>query len=126
MRRWFALAGGGFALFAVVLGAFGAHRLETILTSRMLEVFKTGAYYQMTHGLALILLALYVRENRPNRFIKVSGWLFGIGILLFSGSLYILALSGVRQWGMVTPFGGVCFIAGWIAFLLAVSNEKSG
>lgn len=117
-RNWIAL-GAAFALFAVAAGAFGAHRLEATLSPRMLEVFKTGAYYQMIHAIGLILIGQRLERRPDSRLLALSGAALAIGIVLFSGSLYALALTGVRILGLVTPLGGICFMAGWALFAYA-------
>ncbi len=109
------------AFLAVICGAFGAHSLEKILDEQMLEIWKTGAYYQMVHSLALIGLGLYEEIKKVKLKIARAGFL--IGILLFSGSLYILALSGVKILGAITPFGGLAFLIGWLAFAWAANKE---
>jgi uncharacterized membrane protein YgdD (TMEM256/DUF423 family) len=124
MNNKWTFIGGIFALLAVALGAFGAHGLESRLTPHLLDIYKTGAYYQMIHALGLLVLG-HRAENRANhRLLNWSGALFTAGILLFSGSLYALALSGVLRWGMVTPLGGLCFLAGWAVFIASVASEK--
>ena len=110
MRLWLAVAAVNGAL-AVAAGAFGAHGLQDQLTPRMLDVFETGARYQMYHALAMGLAAMAGARS--------AAILFLCGIALFSGSLYLLALSGTGWLGAVTPLGGVFFLAGWIC--LAVS-----
>ncbi len=115
--RWIWLGAlNGFV--SVAAGAFGAHALKTRLATDMLAVFETGARYQMAHALALVLLGL-LQLSRPAMSLDGAGWSFVIGIGLFSGSLYVLALSGVRAFGMVTPVGGVAFLAGWLLLALA-------
>lgn len=104
-----------FAGLAVAAGAFGAHSLKSILDAPMLAVFETAARYQMYHGLGLCIVGLAAERYADQKFV-VTGWLFAIGIVLFSGSLYALSLSGIRWLGALTPLGGVSFIAGW-AFL---------
>lgn len=101
----------------VAAGAFGAHALRAALAPDLLAVFETGARYQLVHALALLAVAAGL-ERRPSRAFTAAGWLFVAGIVLFSGSLYALALTGVRTWGAVTPFGGVCFLAGWAGLAL--------
>jgi uncharacterized membrane protein YgdD (TMEM256/DUF423 family) len=113
MERTFLFLGSLFAFLGVSLGAFAAHALEARLEPRALEVFETGARYQMIHALALLLTGL-ILARWPGGLGVVAGWAFVLGILIFSGSLYILALSGVRAWGAVTPLGGVAFLVGWI------------
>lgn len=105
---------------AVALGAFGAHGLASRVTPERLEVFKTGATYQLTHALALVALgalglALSVRGEAFPKSLHVAGYAFIAGSVIFSGSLYALVLSDVRAWGAVTPIGGVLFLVGWAA-----------
>lgn len=102
--------GACFMFLAVGLGAFGAHALKEKLGPDMLAVWETGVKYQVYHALALLLLASL---RGPSK----SAWCFTAGIVIFSGSLYVLALTGVRKWGAVTPIGGLLFLAGWL-FLL--------
>ena len=104
--------GAGFMFLAVGLGAFGAHALKTRLTPDMLAIFETGVRYQVYHALALLLLAAV---RGPSK----AGWCFTAGIVLFSGSLYLLALTGVRKWGAVTPIGGVLFLIGWLILMFS-------
>jgi len=107
----FRLPGTLFALSAVALGAFGAHALKDILLERgSRATWETAVHYQMWHALALILISL-IHEKTPVR--PLTGYCFIIGTLLFSGSLYALALGGPRWLGPITPLGGLCFIAGW-------------
>ncbi len=117
MNRWLLIAAvmGG---LAVVMGAFAAHGLQAILSERMLATFATGAQYQMYHALALGLAAFAMR-GRAARMANAAAFLFLIGIVLFSGSLYLLAFTGITRLGMITPLGGLSFIAGWIALALA-------
>ncbi|MCU0621999.1 MAG: DUF423 domain-containing protein [Gemmatimonadales bacterium] len=111
MRTFFAL-GALLAGLAVAAGAFGAHALRARLEPRDLEIFETAARYQFYHGLALIATAWAV-ERWPGPPASTAGWLFLAGIALFSGSLYLMVLTGSRWLGAVTPFGGVCFMVGW-------------
>jgi len=103
---------------AVAAGAFGAHALEGKLDSRAKEVFETAARYQMFHALALLAVGLLALRGRPGRALDVAGWAFLIGAILFSGSLYALALTGIRWLGAITPLGGVGFLVGWAALAL--------
>lgn len=115
MRLWIAIASVMGAL-AVGLGAFGAHALKARLDERMLAVWETAVRYHFYHALALFGLGLLVAHVKtPSAVMQASGWLFVAGVLLFSGSLYAMALSGVRGLGAITPLGGLCFIAGWLA-----------
>ena len=113
-----ALSGG----IAVALGAFAAHALKGRLDAQLLVTFETGARYQMYHALALLAAGLFA-ERVPSRLVAASGVLFLAGTLLFSGSLYALALTGVRGLGAVTPFGGVAFLAGWLCLGLAAGRR---
>ncbi|HEX7242148.1 MAG TPA: DUF423 domain-containing protein [Longimicrobiaceae bacterium] len=112
MARTFWTLGCLFALAAVGAGAFGAHALRARLAPDLLAVFETGARYQMYHALALLAVAWAV-ERWPGGSAAAAGWAFTAGIVVFSGSLYVLALTGVRWLGAVTPLGGVAFLAGW-------------
>lgn len=112
MRTWFAAWGAIAAFIGVAAGAFGAHALRGRLGPEMIAVFETGARYQLVHALALILIGLAL-EQRASRALSAAGVLFGAGIVLFSGSLYALTLTGTRAWGAVTPLGGLCFLIGW-------------
>jgi uncharacterized membrane protein YgdD (TMEM256/DUF423 family) len=104
---------GAFSAFlAVAAGAFGAHALRGRLAPEMLSVFETGARYQMYHAFAL-LAAGWACARWPGPRAVAAGWLFGAGTVLFSGSLYALALTGIRSFGAVTPAGGICFLVGW-------------
>jgi uncharacterized membrane protein YgdD (TMEM256/DUF423 family) len=116
-RAIFAL-GASFAALAVAAGAFGAHALKSRLAPDLLAVFETGVRYQLVHALGLIATA-WAGDRWPGRWTTAAAWLFTAGIALFSGSLYALALTGVRAWGAVTPLGGLAFIAGWVCLSLA-------
>lgn len=122
MDRTFALLGAVFGFLAVAAGAFGAHALRARLPAESLAVFETAARYQMYHALALLAVAwITTRWSSPAG--HWAGWLFVIGIVLFSGSLYVLAATGTRWWGAVTPFGGVAFLAGWVCLGVAVLRK---
>lgn len=108
-------------IVAVALGAFGAHGLKKIIDSDMLEVYKTGVQYQFYHTFALLAVGILM-QFRQSKALNWSAYLFMAGIVLFSGSLYALAISGIKVLGAITPIGGVAFIAGWI--LLAVHVRK--
>ena len=104
--------GAVLGLVAVAAGAFGAHALKQGLAPAMLEVFETAARYQLTHAIALVVVA-FALERRVSTSLHAAAALFTIGIVLFSGSLYALSLVGPPAWGIVTPFGGACFLGGW-------------
>lgn len=99
--------------FGVALGAFGAHGLRARLSPDLLAIYETGVRYHLVHGLALFVAAWLAGEDR-GRAARLAGLLFAVGILLFSGSLYLLALTGVRTFGAITPLGGVAWIAAWL------------
>ena len=122
MDRLFFIIGSTSALVAVAAGAFGAHALRARLTPDLLAVFETGARYQMYHAFALLASAWAV-TRWPGPWPVRAGWLFLIGTIVFSGSLYALALSGVRWLGAVTPLGGAAFLAGWLCLLLAAARR---
>lgn len=119
MPRTFALWGALSGFVAVLAGAFGAHALRAHLPSDLLAAFETGARYQMYHALALCVVAWAVTQW-PTQLIRLSGWLFIAGTALFSGSLYVLALTGTTWWGAVTPVGGVLLLGGWLTLTLGV------
>ena len=118
MLRSFLMLAAFFAFTGVALGAFAAHGLKGRLTTEYLAVFHTGVTYQLVHALALFGVALLC-AHLPGRLIGWAGALFVVGILLFSGSLYALTLSGLGKLGMITPIGGLCFLAGWLCLGLA-------
>jgi uncharacterized membrane protein YgdD (TMEM256/DUF423 family) len=118
MDRTFLALGAISAAISVAAGAFGAHALKARLSTDLLAIFETGARYQMYHALGLGLAA-WAASRSPGASASWAGWLFVVGTVLFSGSLYALTLTGVRALGAVTPLGGVAFIAGWIALAVA-------
>ncbi len=109
-------------MFAVIFGAFGAHGLRGRLDDYAMGVFETAVQYHFYHALALLAVGIIALSQPQTTLLKSSGWLFLLGTLIFSGSLYILALSGVKWLGAVTPLGGLAFIAGWAC--LAVASWK--
>lgn len=117
MERLFLGLGAAFAGTAVALGAFGAHALRATLSEQDLATFETGARYQMYHALALIAVAWAVGRWPGMTSITAAGWSFVVGIVVFSGSLYVLVLTGQRWLGAVTPLGGLAFLVGWILLL---------
>ncbi|HZK67986.1 MAG TPA: DUF423 domain-containing protein [Paludibacter sp.] len=108
-------------LLAVALGAFGAHALKKMISPEMLEVYKTGVQYQFYHTFALLAVGVLMQFN-TSKSLKWSGYLFVVGILLFSGSLYVMTITGIKGLGIITPFGGTVWIAAW--FLLMVHCRK--
>jgi uncharacterized membrane protein YgdD (TMEM256/DUF423 family) len=134
VERTFLVLGAAFGLVGVVLGAFGSHALRSKLTPERVSTFETGVRYHLWHALALFALVLVSRLEvvtftgtfRTAYYGSISGpaiaagWLFVAGIVLFSGSLYVLSLTGRRAWGAVTPVGGVCLVLGWAMLLFAI------
>jgi len=116
--RVFFVVGSLSAFLAVALGAFGAHGLKHRLAPEMLAVFETGVRYQMYHALALLAVG-WACTRWPGTVVTASGWLFVAGTVIFSGSLYVLALSGVRWLGAITPVGGLAFLGGWLCLAWA-------
>lgn len=117
------MIGAWSGLLAVAAGAFGAHALRARLDPGMLATFETGARYQMYHALALIG-ASFAAGRWPGRMVSVAGWCFVVGTVLFSGSLYALALTGQRGFGAITPIGGVAFLAGWLSLALTPTRTS--
>ena len=127
MSARLALLCGAVAMFAAVAaGAFGAHALAGRLAPGMAAVWQTAVQYQAWHALALVGVGLLQLQWPARRSVGVAGTLFAAGIVLFSGSLYVLALTGARGIGMVTPFGGVAFLAGWAVLAWSVARRGSG
>ena len=113
-------AGAALALLAVVSGAFAAHGLKTILDAQQLALFETAARYQMYHALALLIIGIMASLQQFSRtLLTLAAFAFILGIFLFCGSLYLLALSGITWLGAITPLGGTAFLAGWLAMMIA-------
>ena len=113
-------AGTALALLAVVSGAFAAHGLKTILDAQQLALFETAARYQMYHALALLIIGIMASLQQFSRtLLTLAAFAFILGIFLFCGSLYLLALSGITWLGAITPLGGTAFLAGWLAMMIA-------
>ncbi|MAF66021.1 MAG: hypothetical protein CMJ84_10255 [Planctomycetes bacterium] len=129
MKRNWIILGAVSGAIAVVLGAFGAHGLRTTLDDTGLEVWRTAVRYQMFHAVALLVVGVLERAGasapRP-RALALAGWALSVGTVLFSGSLYCLALGGPSLLGPLTPLGGAAFVLGWGALALAGRGERSG
>ena len=119
LERTFALWGAVLAGLAVAFGAFGAHALRARLSPADLEIFETGVRYQMYHALALLGVA-WALGRVPGTLVSSAGWLLVAGVLVFSGSLYVLVLTDTRWLGAVTPIGGVALLAGWLLLALGL------
>jgi uncharacterized membrane protein YgdD (TMEM256/DUF423 family) len=122
MDRIFFSLGALSAFLSVAAGAFGAHALRTRLSPELLTTFETAARYQMYHALGLLAVA-WAASRWPGPLVHWAGWLFVVGTALFSGSLYALALTGVRWLGAITPLGGAAFLAGWACLALSVRGK---
>ena len=120
MTTFALVAGCLYGLAGVILGAFGAHALADRLAPDMQAIWHTAVQYQFYHALALLAAGLLARQGLAGTALSTSAVCFGAGTLIFSGSLYILALSGLRWFGAITPIGGVLMIVGWLALLIAV------
>ena len=120
MDRTFLLVGALAGFLAVTFGAFGAHALRERLSPEMLAVFETGVRYHMYHALALLLVSAMM-PRLGGWLVVSSGWLFTAGIVLFSGSLYVLAFTGITIFGAITPIGGLAFLAGWACLAIAAA-----
>ena len=118
MDRTFLLLASVLGFFGVALGAFGAHALRSRLSPDMLAVFETGVRYQMYHVFALLVVSAAIGHLGTARLLVLAGWSFVAGILLFSGSLYLLTLGGMRALGAITPIGGLAFLIGWALLAL--------
>ena len=123
-HKLFLISGSIAMALAVCLGAFGAHGLKQKLDTYAMSVYQTGVEYHFYHALGLLLIGLLSQWMQQSTLLTVSGWTMTAGIMIFSGSLYILALSGAKWLGAITPIGGVCFIAAWV--MLAIAVAKAG
>ncbi|EGU48219.1 hypothetical protein VII00023_20932 [Vibrio ichthyoenteri ATCC 700023] len=122
-------AGGAFAGFAVALGAFASHGLKAMLSPYLLEVFNIGVQYQFIHALAIIACAILMMNKvsvKAQKYFFLAAICFIIGIFCFSGSLYALALSGIKWFGPITPLGGMTFMIGWVLFVYAALQNNRG
>jgi uncharacterized membrane protein YgdD (TMEM256/DUF423 family) len=114
-----------FGGLSVAAGAFGAHALREKVSERMLQIFDTGARYQLYHALALLLVAILTSPvETPPTTLFISAWLFIIGVTIFSGSLYVLSLTGIKSLGAITPLGGLSLMAGWAALAVTAATIK--
>ena len=121
MDKTFLLIGAAAGFAGVALGAFGAHVLRSRLAPDMLAVFETAVRYHMYHALAIVMVGL-IAARLDGWMIRAAGWCFSAGIVLFSGSLYALALTGVTMFGAITPIGGLAFLAGWACLAIAAAS----
>lgn len=122
--KYFAIGAINAAL-AIALGAFGAHGLENSISEHYLQVFETGVRYHMYSALGLMLISLFAKQTNVTKLVRNGGRLILAGIVLFSGSLYAIALSSVSELGIITPFGGVAILAGWTCVIVAALKKSS-
>ena len=123
--KTFLILGAANAALVVMLGAFGAHALKPRLSEEMMAVYQTGFYYHMFHALGLLAVGFLATQIPVSAALKWSGWLMFAGIVLFSGSLYVLSISGWRWFGVITPVGGMAFILAWALFVMAVFKASA-
>lgn len=120
MQKLFLILGSIIMALGVMLGAFGAHGLKNILSEEMMEIFSTGIEYHFYHAIGLLIVGITAQYLPNSNLLYWSGILMVAGIIIFSGSLYLLSTIGIRWLGAVTPIGGICFIVSWILFTVAV------
>ncbi len=124
MSKTFLIIGAINAFICVALGAFGAHGLNQTLSVDMLAVYHTGVQYHFYHAIGLILVGLIHHQFTSAKLIKLSGWLMLVGIILFSMSLYLFSLTGIRGLAMITPFGGLSFLSAWTLLAYGIWQQK--
>lgn len=123
MGRLFIFIGAIVMALSVEIGAFGAHGLEGRISERMLKNYQTGVQYHMIHGIGLLFVGILSLKMLGNQMVHGAGWAFLIGIVLFSGSLYVMALTGITKLGAITPIGGLAFIVGWVLLGIAAMRH---
>jgi uncharacterized membrane protein YgdD (TMEM256/DUF423 family) len=120
--KLFFILGSVLMALAVAIGAFGAHGLSGKVTEKMIDNWQTGAHYHIVHAIAIIIIALTIAKFGNSSLLTASAWFILVGIVFFSGSLYVMVLTNVKILGAITPIGGVAFIAGWIIYAVAVAK----
>ena len=111
------------AMLAVILGAFSAHGLKTRIDATMLDIYQTAVQYHLYHALGLVVVGIITLQYLPSFWFRTSGWLMFAGIILFSGSLYILSMTGLRGFGAITPLGGMAFILAWLCLGIGIIRQ---
>lgn len=124
MNRTFVSLGSGFAFLGIALGAFGTHGLRDRISEANLKIWQTGVQYHLIHAVAIVLVGL-LAAHESGRALRAVGWLMAAGIVIFSGSLYALAVTDVKILGAITPLGGLCFLGAWLTLAIAF-GRKSG
>ncbi len=125
MTTYFISLGSLNAALAVILGAFGAHALSAKLSPAALSTFQTGVDYHFYHALGLIAVGIVGRTAKKSLAVCISGWIMLTGIILFSGSLYLISIGGIRSIGIITPLGGISFIVSWVLLARASMNDPA-
>ena len=123
MNKTFLLLGSLNAFLSVALGAFGAHGLKSRLSEEMLQTYQTGVNYHMFHAFGLLIVGVVAQLLSNSTLLNWAGWSMSLGILLFSGSLYLMSVTGVRWLGAITPFGGIGFLVGWLLLAVAIFKK---
>jgi uncharacterized membrane protein YgdD (TMEM256/DUF423 family) len=123
MAKWFVIIGATSGFLSVVFGAFGSHGLSDKLSEHFMQIYQTGVQYQMYHSLSLLLIGILATQWPNSTKLRWSAYLMIVGIILFSGSLYALSLTGITWLGVITPLGGIAFLLGW--FLLGLATYQS-
>ncbi|MEW4308252.1 DUF423 domain-containing protein [Rossellomorea marisflavi] len=121
--KTFIIIGAINAFLSVALGAFGAHALEGKISVKYIETWNTGVQYQMFHAIGILIIGVMLGNLAPSSLLSWSGWLMLIGTILFSGSLYVLSLSGIKVLGAITPLGGVSFLAAWVLLIIFAAKN---
>lgn len=124
MRPVFVTLGSFSALTGVGMGAFGAHGLKAVISPEMMAIYQTAVNYQMWHALGLLAIGI-IHQQMPDRMISWAGWFMFTGIVIFSGSLYLFAILNLPWLGMITPFGGACFLLAWLLLSIPLTKKKS-
>lgn len=124
MTKWFVIIGAISGFLSVALGAFGAHGLNDKLSEHFMEIYQTGVQYQMYHSLNLLLIGILMIKWQYSAELRWSGYFMIVGIILFSGSLYALSLTGITWLGAITPLGGIAFLVGWFLLVLAAYRSS--
>ncbi|MEQ1518491.1 MAG: DUF423 domain-containing protein [Usitatibacteraceae bacterium] len=123
--KYVLIAGAMLAFLGVALGAFGAHALKARLAPDLLAVYQTGVQYHLIHALGIVLLGVVVQLLPTSKLLSAAAWLMVAGVLVFSGSLYVLSVTGLRFFGAITPFGGLALLAAWLLFAIGVAKSAA-
>ncbi len=119
------IAGAILAFLGVALGAFGAHALRSRVDANLLAVYQTGVQYHLVHALGVILIGVLVQVAPDSKWLRIAGWTMVVGVIIFSGSLYTLSLTGIRGFGATAPLGGLALLAAWLMLAVGAAKSKS-